>query len=70
MGLYGIGRELMRIIIEYAKINMFTKLLLKSINQSVEFYEKSTICRVRVTIDFYKILYLLVSNFVSNCDNQ
>jgi hypothetical protein len=60
----------MRIIIEYAKINMFTKLLLKSINQSVEFYEKSTICRVRVTIDFYKILYLLVSNFVSNCDNQ
>jgi N-acetylglutamate synthase-like GNAT family acetyltransferase len=40
MGLYGIGRELIRIIVEYAKTNLFEKICLKSINQSVEFYEK------------------------------
>ena len=40
LGLYGIGRELIRIIIEYAKLNMFEKIQLKSINQSVEFYQK------------------------------
>ena len=40
LGLCGIGRELIRIIIDYAKTNMFEKLCLKSINQSVDFYEK------------------------------
>ena len=40
LGLYGIGRELIRIIVEYAKTHMFEKVCLKSINQSVEFYEK------------------------------
>ena len=40
LGLYGIGRELIRIILEYAKTHMFEKICLKSINQSVDFYEK------------------------------
>jgi len=40
LGLSGIGRELIRIIIEYAKINMFEKISLKSVNQSFDFYEK------------------------------
>ena len=40
LGLYGIGRELIRIVVEYAKNNMFEKISLKSVNQSVEFYEK------------------------------
>ena len=40
LSLSGIGRELIRIIIEYAKTNMFEKICLKSVNQSVEFYEK------------------------------
>ena len=40
LDLYGIGRELIRIIVEYAKSNRFEKVCLKSINQSVEFYEK------------------------------
>ena len=40
LGLCGIGRELIHIIIEYAKMNNFESLSLKSINQSVEFYQK------------------------------
>ena len=40
LGLSGIGRELIRIIVEYAKTHMFEKICLKSINQSVDFYQK------------------------------
>lgn len=40
LGLVGIGRELIRIIIEYAKTTFFEKIQLKSINQSIGFYEK------------------------------
>jgi len=40
LGLYDIGRELMRIIVEYAKTNMFEKIQLKSINKSSEFIKQ------------------------------
>jgi hypothetical protein len=61
LGLYGIGRELMRIIVEYAKINMFTKLLLKSINQSVEFYEKMGLLMMRLFLNkIFKKIYMLL----------
>ena len=40
LALTGIGRELIRIIIDIAKTNNIEKLCVKSINQSIGFYEK------------------------------
>ena len=66
LDLYGIGRELMRIIVEYAKTNMFEKIQLKSINQSVEFYEKmgftydEIVSEQDIQENIYVIMYMIL----------